>query len=258
MIDLLASRGADANAGFGRSALENALWHAETEAGHALLRHGAKIDLRLAAGLGRIDLMEEYFEEDGSLRKGAYALAPPVGEGCKLEISDIEVLADAMSVATLNWQFDAIDFLLEKGADINACSRFVIAKVTPLHFACWLTLRDRTEPTMIAFLLDRGADPMVKDDPSGPHATPFQWAIENGRTSFVMYMLDRGGCSGDLNDHLCHAAQRGHVEVARVFVEAGADSSQPCRDGKSAIQLAQEEGNTDMVVFLQGQTKSEG
>jgi RNA polymerase sigma factor (sigma-70 family) len=71
MIDLLVCRGADPNAGFGRCALENALWHGETEAARALLRHGSSYDLRLAAGVGRADLMDEFFVADGSLRGGA-------------------------------------------------------------------------------------------------------------------------------------------------------------------------------------------
>lgn len=265
-IDLLVSRGADPNLDTSRTPLENALWHGETEAGHALLRHGAHVDLRLAAGLGRTDLMEKFFNADGSLTEDAYALAPPVGEGCKRDLPDREILADAISMAVLNWQFDAIDFLLEKGADVNAYGRFAIAEgITPLHMACFVPAKHRIEwgePDMVAFLLDRGANPLITDE-DGPKAIPFQWAIENGHSKIVTYMLARGGCTLDLQDHLCHAAGQGHRsetkkqppgvgwnEMARALVEAGADPVLKEEGKKSAIEIAESSGSVEMAKLL--------
>jgi RNA polymerase sigma factor (sigma-70 family) len=265
-IDLLVSRHADPNLDTSRSPLENALWHGETEAGNALLRHGANVDLRLAAGVGRIDLMEGFFESDGSLAKDAYALAPPVGEGYKRELQPNEILVDAITMAVLNWQFDAIEFLLEKGADINAFTHFAVIKdITPLHTACCVPGKHRIElgePGMVAFLMDRGADPLINDE-SDPVATPFQWAIHNGHPKIVAYMLDRGGCVSDMFDHLCHTAGQSRrtkegdlldgavwPEIARVLIAAGANPLASEGGRKSAIEVAEESGSKEMVKLL--------
>ena len=182
MIDTLVARGADPNGGpplsysRGAGSLEGALIHRETEAARSLYRHGANVDLRLAAGIGLLDRMAEFFEEDGSIKPSAYALAPDMEDDSEVDVTRTSVLADALSLAAINRQFDAIDFLLERGADINAFANWVICpSLTPLHCACWLPGPESggsRGPEMVVYLLDRGADPMKKNP--GTKANAFE------------------------------------------------------------------------------------
>ena len=255
MIDLLVRQGADPN---GRSGirgvgnLECALIHRETEAARSLYRHGANVDLRLAAAIGQLDRMTDFFDAEGAIRPSAWGLAPEL-EDHDIQVSPDGVLTDALSLAAINRQFDAIDFLLARGADLNAYSNWVVCPgVTPLHCACWLPGPEgggRRGPEMVAFLLDRGADPMIRN-PGDPNATPFQWSIHNGNHEIVAYMLQRGEGVGDLQDHLGHAVQQGYIEVVRALMQAGADPLDKCRGDKNAIQVAEEANREAMLSFL--------
>jgi len=147
--------------------------------------------------------MDAYFKPDGSLNSSAYALAPPMETESKRELSDAEVLADAVSMATINWQFDAIDYLVEKGADVSAPCVFVHGGgITPLHHACSENTWDagRTDPKMVAFLLEHGADPSARD--VYVNVTPIDWAIHNRHPDIFGYLLQRPECVRDLDDHL--------------------------------------------------------
>ena len=252
MIDMLVEYGADPNAGFDRGSLENALWHGETDAGHALLRHGSKYDLRIAAGLGRIDLIEEFMEADGRLKDGAYALAPPMGEGCKRDLSDQEVLTDALSMAVLNWQFDTVDYLLEKGADINGFCTFVHGEgITALHHVCSAIPRDteREDPKMVAFLLDRGADPTILN--GGVEANPFAWAVHNELPAIASYLVERDAAIGDLAGMLRFNVGREKVKGVKWLLEAGADPDELGPTGKSAIDYARQGGNQEIIELFE-------
>jgi hypothetical protein len=55
------------------------LHFADPELAELLLGRGAKVDLRFAAGLGRLDLVKSYFRSDGTLKPGAGALSDPYG-----------------------------------------------------------------------------------------------------------------------------------------------------------------------------------
>jgi hypothetical protein len=53
------------------------------EVAELLGRRGAKRDLRFAAGLGELDVVKSWFDADGSLKPGAFALADPYGQEFK-------------------------------------------------------------------------------------------------------------------------------------------------------------------------------
>ena len=106
MIDTLIAGGADPNAAAplsyarGVGCLEGALIHRETDAARTLYRHGANVDLRLAAGLGEMERMSEFFDENNQVDERAWAVAPDFGED--IEVSRESVLADALSMAAIN------------------------------------------------------------------------------------------------------------------------------------------------------------
>lgn len=130
MVDLLLEYGADINVksqwapgGFG------VLHGAEPEIADYLISRGAEIDIHAAAKFGMLDRVKELVEADPALvdAKG------PDGQRPLHFASSTEI----------------IDYLLEKGADINA--RCVDHQSTPAQYAL-------NDPERCRYLIDRGAE----------------------------------------------------------------------------------------------------
>src|SRR6267378_15394 len=81
IANLLLDRGAAINGSGGWSPLEEALYWNNQGAIELLLKRGATIhNLRIASGLGRVDLMKGYFNIDGSLKPEAGKIDWPFGD----------------------------------------------------------------------------------------------------------------------------------------------------------------------------------
>jgi len=98
-----------------------------------LAAHGAHLDLEGAAGVGRLDLVESFFNEDGSLKENATKRQLQAGFIWACEYGQASVA----------------EFLLEKGVDLRAGENI---GQTALHLAA-----HRGQLAMIKLLLDRGA-----------------------------------------------------------------------------------------------------
>jgi ankyrin repeat protein len=164
----------------------------------------APSNLRVAAGLGRVDLMEKLFEgkaprpEAGWHREfhrphSGFPPWRPSGDPA-------EILAEALSYAARNGRIDAMAFLLARGAAIDAEPY----NGTALH---WAVARKQAEA--VAWLIDHGAD-------------------LNRRAGF-------GGTRGVTPLHVA-AAWDGSPDCARLLVERGADRTlrDPEHDGTPA------------------------
>src|SRR5262245_3260425 len=187
---LLLDRGAAANGTGGWSPLEEALYWNSQGVKDLLLRRGASVhNLRIAAGLGRKDLVAAFFNSDGSLKAEAGKINWPWGD---LEViahsnfdaegkeklasrvrswanDDQDVINNAFVYASMHGHIDAATFLLEKGAEINAIPGGFDFSGTALHYAA-LNGHQR----MVEFLVSRGADAHIKDTKIG--GTPAGWA----------------------------------------------------------------------------------
>jgi ankyrin repeat protein len=150
-------------------------------------------NLRVAAGLGRLDVMKAMFE-DGTLRPEAgwhrefhrpHSGFPP----WRPRDDAGEILAEALTYAARSGRIDAMALLLERGADIDAEPY----NGTALH---WAIARQQNEAA--AWLLDHGAD-------------------INRRAGF-------GGTRGVTPLHVA-AGWRGNPEGARLLLARGADRS---------------------------------
>ena len=85
------------------------------------------------------------------------------------------------------------DFLLAQGADINAIVPGLDMKATVLHRVATANgrfTRSQIE-TAIRFLLDRGADPAMRDEVY--HSTPIGWAWHFRQSDSVDLLIDRAG-----------------------------------------------------------------
>jgi ankyrin repeat protein len=181
------------------SPLEEAIYWCNEDAIKLLLERGARLkNLRIAAALGRIDLLPDFFNADGSLKPEAGKVAWPFGDQqdskskgkireelqAKLRQwtnSPDEIIDNAFVYACMRNHVEAAEFLLQKGANINAIPNGFDYAGTGLHYAALNGHR-----VMVDFLLERGADPRIKDTKVG--APPSGWADYGGHPELRDYL----------------------------------------------------------------------
>jgi hypothetical protein len=181
------------------SPIEEALYWNSRDTLALLTERGARVsNLRIAAGLGRTDLIAEFFDRDGTLRPVAGRIDWPFGSLDAIERSNHDVstrreLADrvrawsqdrqgiidnAFVYACMHGHVGTVELLLAKGAAINAIPGGFDFAGTGLHYAAMNGHR-----AMVEFLLERGADPTVKDTKIGADAAG--WAAHAERHEIV-------------------------------------------------------------------------
>ena len=151
----------------------------------ALAKYHPKLDLRFAAGLGDLDSMKRFFLPDGSLTEDAGSLADPYDNHYRCERTRENILSQALYCACTHHRFAAADYLLERGADLNAIVPGFDFKATILHRMAALDFGGAAAPwnfasrvPVIRFLLERGASLEVKDPTF--NSTPMGWANHFG------------------------------------------------------------------------------
>ena len=187
----------------GWSPLEEALYWNNQNVIALLLERGARVqNLRTAAALGRTNLIENYFNEDGSLKPEAGRIDWPFGSLDSIACSNHDaagkqsltarinewsqdrqgIVNNAFVYACMHGHIDAAKPLLDKGAEINVIPGGFDYAGTGLHYAALNGHRP-----MVEFLLVHGADRSITDTKVG--STAAGWA------DF--------GCHPDLRDLLC-------------------------------------------------------
>jgi ankyrin repeat protein len=181
--------------GDGGTPLVVALFWGHREAAELIAEHGVfPRNLRAAAGLGRLDLIDELVPSDGALtqRAGAHrAFYRPHSGFPHWEPSDDrqEILDEALSWAARNERVEALDALVARGAKVDA----EVNRGTALT---WAAACGRTRA--IRRLLELGADPNNRGTFGGP---------EHGEGTTALH----------------HAAEGGHLDAIRALLDAGAD-----------------------------------
>ena len=192
--ELLLDHGAAVDGTGGWSPLEEALYWNSRNVLALLLERGAKVrNLRTAAALGRTDLIESYFNADGSLKPEAGKIDWPFGSLDQIACSNHDAagkqsLADCVNAwsqdrqgiinnafvyACMHGHIEVAKLLLDKGAEINVIPGGFDYAGTGLHYAALNGHRP-----MVEFLLAHGADPGVKDTKVG--STASGWADYGG------------------------------------------------------------------------------
>jgi ankyrin repeat protein len=192
--ELLLDHGAAIDGTGGWSPLEEALYWNSRNVLALLLARGARVqNLRTAAALGRTDLIESYFNADGSLKPKAGRIDWPFGSLESIACSNHaatgkQSLADRVNAwsqdrqgivnnafvyACMHGHIDAAKLLLDKGAEINVIPGGFDYAGTGLHYAAMNGHRP-----MVEFLLAHGADRGVKDTKVG--STAAGWADYGG------------------------------------------------------------------------------
>jgi len=191
---LLLDRGAAVDGTGGWSPLEEALYWNSQGTIDLLLRRGATIhNLRIAAGLGRTELIETFFASDGGLRPGAGPVNWPWGDLTVIEGSNFDrrgkdtlaakfssfaqdrqgIIDNAFVFACMHGHIEAATLLIAKGARLNAIPGGFDYSGTALHYAALNGHR-----AMVLFLVAHGADTQIKDTKVGQ--TPASWADYGG------------------------------------------------------------------------------
>jgi ankyrin repeat protein len=159
-----------------------------------LARRGAVMDLRFAAGLGRLDVVRDWFNSDGSLKPGAGALVDPYalerkvhGESpFRCERTRQNVLDQSLYFAVRNGRLDVAELLLSRGADINAIVPGLDSRATILHLVAANGVGDRLLDDVVCWLVERDADLARRD--ADYQGTPLGWALHLKRPRAVQIL----------------------------------------------------------------------
>jgi ankyrin repeat protein len=175
VIPVLLNAGAAINGNGKWSPIEDALTFSAHRAVKLLLERGASIhNLRIAAGVGRADLIEGFFNADGSPKPEAGRLAWPFPDPDGGWSNDPQDLIDnAFVYSCMSGRIDAAECLLKHGARIDAIPPGFDYAGTGLHYAAFNGHRP-----LVEYLLAQGADPRIKD--KKVNGTAAGWADHAG------------------------------------------------------------------------------
>lgn len=126
-----------------------------------LVRNGAHLSLPLAAAMGRLDILHEFFL--------ARCLGTSKGKHDAIRIQQ------ALLFASLQGQIPAVRYLLERGVNVNGVALLLTHQATALHLAC----ERGQQVELVRLLITAGADLRARDGVYG--ATPEGWAMFNGQ-----------------------------------------------------------------------------
>lgn len=208
--------------GDGGTPLVQALFWGHRPQAEMLAERGVTpLNLRVAAGLGRLDLLRGLFNDDGDLKPEAGAHRefhrphsgfPPWRPADEPR----QILDEALVYAAKSGRTEVLGFLVERGANVNGEPY----NGTALH---WAVARDWAETA--AWLLDHGA------------------ALD-GRANF-------GGVTGITPLHC--AAWGGRLGCVKLLVARGADleARDPTYNGRP-LGWAEHNGRTEVAEYLRG------
>jgi len=179
------------------SPLEEALYWGNDDVRDLLLKRGASVhNLRIAAGIGRIDLIKEFFNSDGSLKHNAgeihWPFEDPLTSNSPRPVNTKpeserrahqtrDIINNAFVYACMQNHIDAAKFLLQRGADINSIPPGFHYQGTALHNAAVHGHR-----RMVEWLIENGADRDAKDGERGGSAAT--WAAYGGHLELKDYL----------------------------------------------------------------------
>jgi ankyrin repeat protein len=141
-------------AGEGWGFVNSCLANGRPEAAQFLAGRGAQLDLEGAAGVGRLDVVQSYFNEDGTLK-------PPATRG---------QMESGFMWACEYGHTRVVEFLLNQGLDLSALNH----GMTGLH---WAMVGGHLDT--IKLLLERNAPLEVENDYGGTVLSCAIWAVGN-------------------------------------------------------------------------------
>jgi ankyrin repeat protein len=170
LLETLLDHGAAVDGvGGGWNPLIAALHNDRPEAAAFLATRGASLDLEGAAGVGRLDVVKSFFNEE-SVRTG----------NDSDQVGQLQGATKAQLQSGFRWaceygRRDVVDFLLDKGVDLRAGEN---TGQTALHLAA-----HRGQLEIIKLLLDRGAPLEARNGYGGTVLGQATWSVMHGERS---------------------------------------------------------------------------
>ena len=166
----------------GWTVVEEALYWGHARLSQLLVERGAtQHTLRIAAGLGNLAGLATHFDDhDELLEPSAHQINWPFSffPDDQQSAQPLDILDNAMVYAAMGGHLDVVDFLLQRGAAINAWPKGFHYRGTVLH---WAAIRG--DRPMVEALLERGANPALKD--MSQELTAAQWARAGGNDALA-------------------------------------------------------------------------
>ena len=215
-------------------------------------------------------LLDQGADVEGAAADGSTALQWAVHEG---RASLVELLLGAgadvtatnrygvgpASLAAENGNASILERLLDAGVDPDT--------TMPGGETLLMTAARTGEPDTVRVLLARGADPNVREELRGQ--TALMWAAANDNAAAIHVLAEQGAHLHARTDNpsrspgrtfsstpatgftpLLFAVRGGHLDAARVLLDAGADVNDAVSDGQSGLVVAAANANWEMAAYL--------
>jgi uncharacterized protein len=143
------------------SPLEEALYFHQEATVSLLLGRGATVEnLRTAAALGDMDRVARCFDRSGALTAAAGEITWPFGGSIPEAVrrDPRQIVGNALVYAAAWGRAEAMEYLLDRGAEIDFIPAGFDYSGTALHYAAFEGQRD-----IVDRLLGLGADPAIRD-----------------------------------------------------------------------------------------------
>ena len=181
-----------------------------------------------------IEKIETYIDQKATANNEKYNISvgdTPLHVGCK------------------SLQFKIVQYLIEKGANIEAKDYF---QRTPLHVACYIG-----NLPVVQYLVEKGANIEAREQ---DQRTPLHCACENNLLPIMQYLIEKGANiearTKEQKTVFLIAARKGYLPIFQYLVEKGADLNAVDDHNMSAHQLALECGRTNIVQYIRTSFKA--
>ncbi len=261
-VKVLIDKGADVNftANEVSPPLHYAIWNKDVELAKLLVANGADFNLKDSDGWtafhyavvgGNRELFDFFISKGAEVSDFHFAAWRGDLTGVKRFLeqgTDVNIKDDQFNWTPLHWatftaQRDIAEFLIAKGADVNAGGEW---DGTPLHNTAVTGQGELAE-----LFLAKGAEVNAKDS-SGK--TPLHDAARSAHQEVVAVLIANGADVNPKDEKgrtpLLRAAQKGHKTVVELLISHGADVNAKDYDGRTPLSLAKEKAHSEIVELL--------
>jgi ankyrin repeat protein len=244
IIELLLDHGAEIESQAvpdGWTPLLRAILYSQIEAALVLLERGANANFRSKGNWTALHI---------AAQNGSPSLVRElVSKGVDVDVRNAKHGHTPLYLASFDGQTGIVSALLASGASPNNKSK---AGESPLHASA-----DKGHLAVVQLLINSGADvnSRTKDGWTCLHC-----AAESGQIDTMKALIQEGAeidsKGGKLSETaLMLASYQGHVKAASLLVEHGAAVGLKNSNGYTALKIAEQHGNGDMVLLLMKKTK---